>query len=172
MKLTETTPEVSFRTRLLGFDRQEVRAFISNILEDYEKVRRDLGRLEQQTATRDTVADPLGPDAMMKDLQRILGGAHKVADEIEARATEESSRAITEANARAADIIAAAERLALEMTGQARRDLVSLEQRASSLRAQCVKLRAAFESVSDTAAVALSEMAAIESHMELPEITT
>jgi hypothetical protein len=172
MKMNDApTPDVSFRIRPMGFDKQEVRAFIANILEDYEKAKRELSRLEERAASEPRTEDPLGPDTMMRDLQRILGGAHRVADDIEARATEDSQRKITEANARAVDVLAAAERQAAEITAQARRDVTTLEQRARSLREQIVKLRAAFEAASDTAAMALSDMAAVEA-VELPAAET
>jgi cell division septum initiation protein DivIVA len=149
--------DIAFRTRPLGFDRQEVRAFIGNLLEDYEKLRTELDRLRAS----ESPARSEGPaiSAATRELQRVLEGAQRVADDIEHRAAVDSQRIIEDAHAQAAEILATAQRKAAEITAGAQRDMTALEARAAVLRAHFGKLRAAFESAADTAGAALSDIA-------------
>ena len=163
MKSTEaTSADVSFSTRLLGFDRREVRAFIANLLDDYERIRAELD-LERRSAESQAAAPPLpAPEATTREMQRILTGAHRVADEIEQRAAEEGARAVAEMQARAVDILKDAEQRAVAITEAARREVSRLEERAASLRSHCLRLRSAFETAADTAGAGLTEIASIE----------
>jgi cell division septum initiation protein DivIVA len=160
--------DVSFRTRLLGFDRREVRAFIGNLVEDYERARHELLQLRGHEATADKPVDGPGLSTTARDVQRVLEGAQRVADDIERRAAEEGAQIVAQAQTSAADILAVAQRRAAEITADARRELVTLEARASALQAHGLRLRAAFEAAADTAASALSELAAKAVTTELP----
>jgi cell division septum initiation protein DivIVA len=151
--------EVSFRTRLLGFDRREVQAFIANIVEDYERARHELDQLRGHEAASDKPIETPGLSTTARDVQRVLEGAQRVADDIERLAAEEGAQILAQAHTSAADILAVAQRRAAEITADARRELVTLEARASALQAHGVRLRAAFEAAADTAAAALSELA-------------
>ena len=150
--------DISFSARLLGFDRREVRAFIANILEDYEKVRGELERLRAPGSGGRPEA-PSGLSTTTREVQRVLEGAQRVADDVERHAAEESARVVEGAHAQAAEILAGAQKKALEITADARRDVTALEARVAVLHAHLLKLRASFESAADTAGNALSEIA-------------
>jgi cell division septum initiation protein DivIVA len=139
--------EVSFTVRLIGFDRQEVRAFIANIVEDYERACHELEQLRGQEPLPDKAIESPDRSATAQSIQRILEGAQRVADDIERRAAEEGAQI-------------------------ARRQLASFESRAASLQTHGLRLRAAFEAAADTAASALSELATKEFVSELPEGAT
>jgi cell division septum initiation protein DivIVA len=168
MTVTETIgTEVSFRTRLMGFDRREVRSFIANLVDDYARTRREL---EQRNTGREPAAGPpsAAPELATREMQRILAGAHRVADEIEQRAAEESARTLADAQSRAAEIVAGAEQRALDITEAARREVTRLEERAAALRAHCLKLRDSFESAADAASKAVEDIAALQREVGTP----
>jgi cell division septum initiation protein DivIVA len=165
--------DITFRSRLLGFDRREVRAFIANIVEDYEHLRNELERLRGQgTVGAPEAASAMGTTA--REVQRVLEGAQRVANDVERRAAEESAHVVEAAHTQAAEIVATAQKKAMEITAGARRDLASLEARAVTLQTQLLKLRAAFESAADTAGTALSEIAeaTAQAHLVPGEKTT
>ena len=162
--------EIAFRTRPLGFDRQEVRAFIGNLLEDYEKLRTELDRLRASAPTARTDGPAIG--AATRELQRVLEGAQRVADDIERRAAADGSRIVEDAHAQAADIIATAQRTAAETTAGAQREMTELEARAAVLHAHFAKMRAAFESAADTAGAALSDIAETSVEHDLASTAT
>ena len=150
--------DITFRSRLLGFDRREVRAFIANIVEDYEHLRGELERLRgHETAAVPEAASAMGATA--REVQRVLEGAQRVASDVERRAAEDSAHIVSAAHASAAEIVAAAQKKAMEITAGARRDVVALEARAATLQAHLLKLRGTFESAADTAGSALSDIA-------------
>jgi cell division septum initiation protein DivIVA len=154
--------DVSFRARLFGFDRQEVRAFIANILEDYGKVRSELERVRAEASAPAKPEDPAGLDVAARDVQRVLEGAHRVADDIERRAAEEGAHVVAQAQTEAAAIVASAERRAAEITEGASRELLRLEAQAATLQERGLRLRGAFEAAADTATAALRDMGASE----------
>jgi cell division initiation protein len=149
--------DISFRTRPLGFDREEVRAFIGNLLEDYEKLRTELDRLRATAPPARSEAPATG--AAARELQRVLEGAQRVADDIERRAAADSGRLIEDARAQSAEILVEAQRKAAEITAGAQREATHLEAQAAVLRAHFVRLRGAFESAADAAGAALSDIA-------------
>jgi cell division septum initiation protein DivIVA len=158
--------DVTFRTRLFGFDRQEVRSFIANLLEDLERARTGATEGEHEGPAAETMTRT--SDTTSRAVQKVLESAHRVADDIERSATDASVRVVDEARARAEDVLAAAERRAAEITDEARRELNRLERSAAAIREQCVRLRSTFEAAADTASVALGEIAAISAETGLP----
>jgi cell division septum initiation protein DivIVA len=173
----KSNPSVSFRTRPFGYDRQEVQAFVKNILDDYAAARRELQQALKTQSDADTSLEKRNQSEIAaREVARILAGAERIADEVKAHASDEYSHLISEAEARAADIVAEAERRAAdlladaerrsaEVVGSAARRSAELEDRAMLVRAQHRQLRRAFEAAADTAATALSEIANLENQM-------
>jgi cell division septum initiation protein DivIVA len=164
--------EVSFSASILGFDRREVRAFIANLVEDYEKLRTELEQLRAhepaarpEAAVRPEAAAAMGTTA--REVQRILEGAQRVVDDLERRAAEESARVVADAHAKAADILSTAQHRADEFTAGARRDVKALEARAAALQAHFQDVRTAFESAADAAGAALSDLATTKAASQL-----
>lgn len=116
-----TAADVTFRSRLRGFDRDEVRAFISNLAGDCERAERDLECAKQELdITRDKVSKtrPL-PETTTRDLEQILAGGTRIANEIRETAEQESQTLITASRSRAAGIVKAAEHRATEIVRRA-----------------------------------------------------
>jgi cell division septum initiation protein DivIVA len=127
---------VSFRTRFLGLDRDEVHAFIANVLEDYGLAQRELARLRESPSDTGGGAGPDGsaatPPSASRDVHRILESAQRVADDIEAQAMQQSARTVQEATAKAATILATAELRAGELTA----DALRLREEAAAVHAR------------------------------------
>lgn len=132
--LHPSAAEVSFRVRPLGFDKGEVQAFISNLLNDYAQVTRELDRLRNEMAVmRETAPErrpvevttavpavalaaapvtaapaPVAPSAAgatAREVERILAGAERIAEEMRARAAEESEALRRDAEVRATALL-------------------------------------------------------------------
>jgi cell division septum initiation protein DivIVA len=160
--------DVTFRTRLFGFDRHEVRAFIANLLEDLESARNRGAGVEREGPKGESVSAWVS-DTTAREVQRVLESAHRVAVDIERDAAEASARMVAEARAQAADVLVTAQRQADDITEGARRELNRLEVSAAALRGYCLRLRSGFEAAADTAGLALSEIAAISADPEVGE---
>jgi cell division septum initiation protein DivIVA len=182
--------DVTFRVRPLGFDRNEVQAFIGNLLNDYAQVSRELDRLRNEMAAlrefpleRKPATDvqPTAPASAAahtaREVERILAGAERIADEIRSRAHDESTAvrqeadakaaaAVREADARASELLKEAEARAAEIVEGAVQQVVHLDRQAAAVRAQCTQMRAAIKSASEAAALALNEIAAMEDDRE------
>lgn len=153
----------SFSRRLAGFDRQEVLAFCSQVIHDYERTLHELEqtRHELQRARTETVE--VGPALTTSQrVERILQSAERIADEIEGRATGDAARLLTEANAQAAEVVKAAEHRATQIVEEAMSRVSNFAKQVVTLQAHYAELRAAFELAADTAANALGEMASRE----------
>jgi cell division septum initiation protein DivIVA len=158
---------VSFRTRLFGFDREEVRTFVASLLEDRRTVPGSSERFHDHEPLSIRTGEPPASEPAAREVQRVLESVHRVADDIERRASAESAALIAEAQANAAAILAAARSEAEQITTEARREADRLEAQTAVLRAHCLKLRTAFEAAADTAGTALSEIAAAHADPEL-----
>jgi len=166
------TPDLTFRIRPLGFDRREVLAFVNNLLNDYAEVMRECERMQQELSVSQGQAagPPRRSETTAREVERILAGAHRIATEIEERADDERSHMLAEANARAGKIVENAEQQAARVVDDIRREAAEFGKRIESLRAHYTHLRAAFEAAGDTAALALSEFAALEQQTEAPVV--
>lgn len=183
--INTSATEVSFRVRPLGFDRNEVQAFIGNLLNDYAQVTHELERMraevntlretqarrETQPAPQPVVAAPpperkLLPETTAREVERILEGAERIAEEVRGRAHADASSALREAEAKCAAIIKDAEGRAAEIVDEAMRQVVHLDRQAAAVRAQCSQMRTFLRSAGDAAAAALREINAIEEERE------
>jgi cell division septum initiation protein DivIVA len=167
-----TTPntsatEVSFRVRPFGFDRAEVQAFIGNLLNDYAQVTRTLERLRQEmSGQRDAPEKRSLPESTAREVERILAGAERIADEVRTRAEEESSLTLRECEARAADTIKEAETRGAAIVDSALKKAALLNRQTEAARSQLTQMRDAIKSAAEAAAMALSEIAAIDEQHE------
>ena len=88
-----------FRVTLRGYDRGEVKAFLSEVADDYEGAVRETERLKQELARLEaTVSEHRGQERHLKD---ALLTVQRVADEIREKAKEDADRVVREAQGRA-----------------------------------------------------------------------
>lgn len=168
----------SFSVRLFGFSRRQVLAFCSQVVDEYERVKRDLEQSRQalHAARAESAEVKKSTATPSQGVERILGSAQRIADEIENDARTQAARLLAEASARAAEVAKEAERNAARIVDDARGEAARCDERAAALRAQYAELRtafevaahkyaelrAAFEVAAHTAASALSEIATLE----------
>jgi cell division septum initiation protein DivIVA len=199
MTFDASAPDVTFRSRPFGFDRAEVQAFVGNLLNDYGQVTRELERLQKDIAaqpsrTPEWTAEPESSAATpaahaasattAREVERILAGAERIAEEMRTRALEESSlitlgardeadRKVREAEikvgemlkaaeARASEVLKEADARAADVVGTALQQATLLNRQAGTIRSQCLQMRDAIRSASDAAAAALKEIAVLE----------
>jgi cell division septum initiation protein DivIVA len=164
-----STPDPTFRIRLLGFDRREVLAFVNNLLSDYAEVVRTCERMQQElsVAHGQAAETPRSSETTARAVECILAGAHRIATEIEERAGDERSRILAEANAVAGQIVENADQHASRVADDIRRQAAEFGKRVEFLREHYAHLRGAFEAAGNTAALALSEFAALEQQTAL-----
>jgi DivIVA domain-containing protein len=139
--VNSTVADVTFRSRLRGFDRDEVRAFIGNLAGDYERAVRDLERVKQELdLVREKVSKTRPfPETTTRELEQILAGGARVANEIRGKAEQERQSLVTAAHSRAAGIVKAAEHRASETVRRAEEERQSLVAAADSRAAEIVK---------------------------------
>jgi cell division septum initiation protein DivIVA len=203
--INTSATEVSFRVRPLGFDRNEVQAFIGNLLNDYAQVTHELERMRAEVNTlRDAqarresqppppVAAPpqerkLLPDSTAREVERILEGAERIAEEVRTRAHTDAAAALREAETKSAmlmrdadtksavlmrdaeskcaALLKEAEGRATEVVDEAMRQVVHLDRQAAAVRAQCGQMRTFLRSAADAAAAALREINAFDEERE------
>ena len=164
MTTTNTSAtEVSFRVRPLGFDRAEVQAFIGNLLNDYAQVTRTLERLRQEMSTlRDAPERRSQPESTAKEVERILAGAERIAEEVRTRAEAESEATLRDVEARASDTIKEAEARGAAIVDSALQKAAQLDRQTESVRFQLTQMRTAIKSAAEAAAMALGEISAID----------
>jgi cell division septum initiation protein DivIVA len=107
----------AFRTRLLGFDKNEVRACLQNLARDHDEARRQVERLtvrlkllEEESRDRGPAVSPLAAQ-----VEKVLASAHQVAEDVK-----------TDAQAAAKKVLVDAQEEAARLRGQAERDAAAL----------------------------------------------
>lgn len=88
-----------FRTALRGYDRADVRAFLDEAAEDYEKALRENDRLRQEVMRLEAVINE--HQAQERNLRNTLLTAQKLADDIREAAQQDAARIVREAEGRA-----------------------------------------------------------------------
>jgi cell division septum initiation protein DivIVA len=164
MTTTNTSAtEVSFRVRPFGFDRAEVQAFIGNLLNDYAQVTRTLERLRQEMAAlRDAPDRRSQPESTAKEVEQILAGAARIAEEVRTRARDESEATLRDVEARASDTMREAETRGAAIVDSALQKAAQLDRQTESVRFQLKQMRDAIQSASEAASMALGEISAID----------
>lgn len=108
---------VTFKSQLIGFDRSEVRAFVENLKNDYdramaeaERLRREL-RFEKErwfnaVSTGDTAA---------KEMEKILAAAQRVSEQLVEEARQNATTVVRTAETEAREIVDSAKTRATEL---------------------------------------------------------
>ena len=89
-----------FRTRLNGFDKVEVAAFLSAVADDYEQALRETDKLRQDLAKMEAALNEHREGE--KNLRNTLLTAQRLSDEMKEHADQEGKRIVREAEGRAA----------------------------------------------------------------------
>ena len=102
-----------FRSRISGYDREEVDAFLGMVAEDYEAIVRDAtGLREQATKLEMKISDLAANEAV---LQETLTTAQKLSEDLKRAAVKEAEVTVGAAEIKAEKILAAAHRRAAKL---------------------------------------------------------
>ncbi|HYY45128.1 MAG TPA: DivIVA domain-containing protein [Actinomycetota bacterium] len=102
----------AFRTRVLGYDRADVDAFLSELAADYAAALAELEALKQR---------PAEPDAGIgEEIGKIVRQAREAAENLRTQAEQQTARILEEAERESANRVEAATREAENIVAQAR----------------------------------------------------
>jgi cell division septum initiation protein DivIVA len=160
----------TFRTRPLGFDKDEVRACLQNLASDYEEAQRQIDRLTARLrAFEDVQEQSPARSATAVQVERVLASAHKIAEDVKVEAEAAAKKILSDAHGEAARLRTQAERDASDLTSNAATRLNELNveiertmERREAVNAQLYRTAEQLEEVSRgirsaTAAPATSE---------------
>ena len=149
-------PVATFRSRLLGFDKEEVRACVRNLIADYEDARKQIERLTASLeAAQGSGGQPARQPTTGAQVERVLASAHKVAEEVRADAENVARQRLREAQEEAAQLRTNAEADASAL-------LQSAAARAAGLESEIQELldrRRVVQAMLDRAADRLNDIA-------------
>jgi cell division septum initiation protein DivIVA len=159
----------TFRTRPLGFDKDEVRACLQNLASDYEEAQRQIDRLTARLrAFEDVQEQSPARSTTAVQVERVLASAHKIAEDVKVEAEAAAKKILSDAQGEAARLRTQAERDASDLTSNAATRLNELNveiertmERREVVNAQLYRMAEQLEEVSrairsTTAAPAMS----------------
>jgi cell division septum initiation protein DivIVA len=131
-------PDATFRTRLLGFDKEQVRACLLNVAGDYAEAVRQIEWLTGQLKSGETSGKQgVRQEIMAAQVGQILASAHRVAEDVRVEAENAARQRLREAQEEAAQLRNQAEADASALASTAAAQLARLEaeiERMTALR--------------------------------------
>jgi cell division septum initiation protein DivIVA len=130
-------PDLNFRTRPFGYDKEDVRTCLHNMQLDHEEALKRIAQLTEQLKATRGAAEPVGvrgndpaprPETGAKQAERLLVAAQRVADEVR-----------SEAEAAARDTLRGAQEEAAQLRSQAEADASAL---ATTAKARLAEIEA------------------------------
>lgn len=157
MAIDFSQPELTLRTKPLGFDKEEVRTLLQNLATDYEEARRQIDRLsaELRAAQASPTAQPVRQESTGVQVERVLASAHRVAEEVRVEAETTARRLLQEAQDEASQMRIHAEADAAALTRTAATRLAELKTEVQEM----IDRRDAVQAMLDRAADRLTEIA-------------
>lgn len=136
MELDFSAPVATLRTRLLGYDKEDVRICLQNLARDYEEARRQIERLTVELSAYATGAgQPIPQETVGVQVERVLSSAHRIAEEVR-----------TDAEISARELLRAAQDEAAELRKHAEADAAALTRTAA---ARLAELEAEIQEMTD-----------------------
>src|SRR5436309_5796235 len=126
-----------FRTRLMGFDKEEVRVCLRKLASEFDDARREIERLTGKLKALESepaeaaLRSPLG-----SQLEKVLASAHKVPEEVKLEAENDAKKMLSEAQEEAARLRSQAEADASALTRTAAAHLAELNAEVERLEAR------------------------------------
>ncbi len=126
-----------FRTRLMGFDKEEVRVCLRNLASDFDDAHREIERLTGKLKALEgepaqaALRSPVGVQ-----LEKVPASAHKVAEEVKVEAEADAKKMLSEAQEEAARLRSQAEADASALTRTAAARLAELNTEVERLEAR------------------------------------
>jgi general secretion pathway protein A len=178
MTLIETTAfDIRFRTRPLGFDKGEVHALLTKLLEQHRQDRAEIDALTRQLnqVQGKSTAEPTLQQNEVLTLERILASAHRVADEIRTEAQRAAAGLLSAAHDKATRLLTDGAAAAQEQANGAADQLKSLELEIELMRRCHGEVRATLEAAVTAVGATLADISALSTtdptEATPPEIT-
>jgi cell division initiation protein len=105
----------AFRTRMRGFDQEEVRSFLHLVSEEYEKVFSENLKLQEDLTSMEKLLEE--HRERETTLRETLVTAQKVADDLKEQAQRQADLAVKEAELKADALLEGAQKRAAEIDG-------------------------------------------------------
>jgi cell division septum initiation protein DivIVA len=155
----------TFGTRIMGFDKAEVRACLQNLANDYEEARKEVDRLAARLKALEDGPTP-GNQApsgnpLSLQLEKVLASAHRIGEEVKAEASVAAGRILADAQEEAARLRAQAESDATALTRTA-------TERLSELRGQIEEMTARRNDMIDMLERGVVELTVITRKLRAP----
>lgn len=117
-----------FRTRLFGFDKDQVRVCLQNMAADYTRAAEQIAWLKAELSSAEASSKQIARQEMTAgQVAQVLASASRVAEEIRIEAEKTANQALHEAQQEAVRLRTQAEADASELTSTAARRLTELE---------------------------------------------
>jgi hypothetical protein len=156
MGINFTGLDATFRTRLMGFDKEDVRVCVRNLLSDCDEARRQADRLAAKLKTLEDSGGPASTrDSVGAQVEKVLASAHRVAEEVTLESKVAARKALNEAQEEAARLRSQAENDATALTRSAHARLAELNAEIERM----TERRDAVQALLDRAAGQLVEIA-------------
>ena len=156
MAIDFSDPDATFRTRLLGFDKEQVRACLLNVDGDYAEAVRQIEWLTGQLKSGETPGKQgVRQEIMAAQVGQILASAHRVAEDVRVEAENAARQRLREAQEEAAQLRNQAEADASALASTAAAQLARLEAEIERMTA----LRQSVQATLNRAADRLNQLA-------------
>jgi len=141
---------LTFRTRLFGFDKEEVSDCLRNLASDYDDARRQIERLTAALkASEEAVGRPASHETIAVEVERVLVSAHRVAEEVRVEAENAAKTTLREAQEEAAQLRSQAGTDAAALASTAAARLTELEAEIDRMTERRQELQALLDRAAD-----------------------
>ena len=119
-------PGTTFKTRLFGYDKEEVRACLVNLVSDCEEAWNEVERLKARLTGSEGTPPSETYENVGGQVEKVLVSAHKVADEVKGDARKTAKEILSDAQEEATRLRSQAESDASALTSTATARLAEL----------------------------------------------
>jgi hypothetical protein len=158
MTLELSGPIDTLQTRLFGFDKDEVRACLRNLVSDCDEARRQVERLTVELAAAGEVRRSFPSETVGVQVERVLASAHRVAEEVKAEAEQSAKQLLREAHDEAMQVRSRAEADASALTRSASVRVSELERDIQQLTERRLAVLTLLDETADRMAAFAEEL--------------
>jgi len=141
----------TFRTRLFGFDKNEVRTCVRNLVSDHEEAQRQVERLTARLrALEDGHAPSSSHDSVGVQVEKVLASAHRIADEVAHDAETAANKILVDAQEEAVRLRNQAESDAAALAASATARVAELNEEIERMTARRDELQVQLDEIAGT----------------------
>lgn len=141
----------TFRTRLFGFDKNEVRACVRNLVHDHDDAQRQVERLTARLRTlEESREDGATHEAVATQLEKVLASACKITEDLKHEAEAAAGKILNDAQDEAVRLRGQAEADAAALAASATARVTALESEIEQMTARRDSLQAQLDGIATT----------------------